>query len=105
MSVKDLCPNCVHSETCQTVYQRLGNQSGPSVAAAAFAAFLLPLLVFIAVLAVGRELLPSLLPNSTLQTLVGLLLAASLGFAAMLLTRGLLHSTNKDKTQGALKGE
>lgn len=105
MSVKDLCPNCVHSETCQTVYQRLGNQSGPSVAAGAFAAFLLPLLVFIAALAVAQKLLPNFLGNETHQILVALLLAVSISFAAVLLTRKLFHSENEDDTACKLKGE
>jgi Mn2+/Fe2+ NRAMP family transporter len=105
MSVKDLCPNCVHSETCQTVYRRLGNQSGPSVAAGAFAAFLLPLLVFIVVLAVSQKILPNFLNNETYQILVALLLAVSISFVAVLLIRGLFHPENEGNTVCKLKGE
>ena len=75
------------------------------MAGAAFAAFLLPLLVFIVALAVCREFLPSLFQNYILQTLFALLSSALLGFGAMLLTRKILRSANKDKTQGVLKGE
>ena len=105
MSVKDLCPNCVHSETCQTVYQRLGNQSGPSVAAGAFAAFLLPLLVFIVVLAVSEKVLPNFLNNETYQILAALLLAVSISFVAVLLIRGLFRPENEGNTVCKLKGE
>ena len=105
MSVKDICPNCVHSETCQAVYQRLGEQSGSSVTGGVFAAFLLPLLVFITTLVVGQNWLPNFFDNRLYGTLAALLFASLLGFASMLLARRVLYSTDKDKTQGALKGE
>lgn len=105
MSAKDLCPNCVYSRTCRSVYERLGKQGGPSVAAGAFAAFLVPLLVFITTLVVGQNWLPNFFDNRLYGTLAALLFASLLGFASMLLARSFLHLVKKDKTQGVLKGE
>lgn len=105
MSEESVCPNCVHSETCQTVYQRLGEQSGASVAPAAFGAFVLPLIIFIVSLAAGQKVLSIFLQNRTVVILAALLLALSISFAAVLLTRNLFHSENEDNTACKLKGE
>ena len=105
MFAKNLCPNCIHSETCRTVYERLGKQSGPSVAAGAFAAFLLPLLVFIVALAVGVKILPNYLRNEVHQVLVSLLLAVSISIAVVLLVRKPFRLESEGNSTCKLKGE
>ncbi|MHC4462298.1 MAG: SoxR reducing system RseC family protein [Planctomycetota bacterium] len=45
------CQDCNQRQNCQEVYQKLGKTKGPSVVFNTVAAFLLPILVFIASLA------------------------------------------------------
>jgi len=52
MTDAKFCQNCGQQHSCQEIYQQLGRAQGPSVALKAAIAFLLPIVVFIAVLAV-----------------------------------------------------
>ena len=52
MAQEQFCQNCGQRHNCQEIYRQLGHSQGPSVALKAAIAFLLPIVVFIAVLAV-----------------------------------------------------
>ncbi|MBN1788530.1 MAG: hypothetical protein JW806_09090 [Sedimentisphaerales bacterium] len=51
------CDSCGQKDSCQEVYQRLGNSKSPPVTLKVIQAFLLPLVLFIITLAVAERLL------------------------------------------------
>ena len=51
------CQGCSQKHDCQDIYQKLANLKGPSVALKVIIAFLLPILVFIIILAIFEEIL------------------------------------------------
>jgi len=57
MSQQKLCQECNQRHQCQEVYRQLGKAQGPSVVFKVIVAFLLPLVVFIAALAIFEEIL------------------------------------------------
>jgi hypothetical protein len=57
MAQQKFCQDCNQKHDCREAYQQLSNTKGPSVAAGAVVAFLLPILVFIASLAAFEAIL------------------------------------------------
>ena len=98
MVVKEPCPNCTQSKTCRSVYRQITGRHGPSVASRSFAAFLLPLLVFIAALAISRNAIPYFPDNYTIQTLVCFLFAAVAASVTIPLTRLFYRLHDNSKT-------
>jgi len=87
MASQRFCQNCIQKHDCQGVYEQLGNTSGPSVVLKVILAFLLPLIVFIASLAVFERLLAGTINNGRAQIALSLLLALLVVFVCMLITR------------------
>jgi len=69
------CKTCTQSQTCQTIYEKLGSDKVPSAAKKATIAFLLPMVVFITVLAVVQTTLTGRINNDSLRTLLGFVCA------------------------------
>ena len=52
----NICQECSQKESCKQAFEKLGNVKGPSVAIKSILAFLLPLVIFIAALAVLEKI-------------------------------------------------
>lgn len=94
MDNQEFCQGCEQQHSCQEVYRQLGNTKGPSVALKAVAAFLLPLMVFIATLAVSEAILAKL----QMQTAIGFLPALLAAFICILITKAVNKRFNKKQT-------
>ncbi len=57
MAKQNICQECSQKGSCQQAFEKLGNSKGPSVAIKSILAFLLPLVIFIAALAVFEKVL------------------------------------------------
>jgi uncharacterized protein YqhQ len=57
------CSDCLHGDDCKIAYEQLGKFTGPSVAVKALVAFLLPLGVFIASLALFGRIFKGVIEN------------------------------------------
>jgi len=51
------CQECSQKDSCRQVFAKLGNAEGPSVALKSILAFLLPLVIFIAALAIFEKII------------------------------------------------
>ena len=68
---------------CREVYQQLGKAEGPSVVFKVVAAFLLPLMVFIAALAASEKILAKVISSKEAQTALSFLLALAVTLSAV----------------------
>ena len=84
-SEKEFCSGCAQSHNCQSVYEHLGRQDGPSVAGQAFGAFLVPLLVFIAALGILEWVFACFVRSRSLQSILSFLSAALVSFVYVLI--------------------
>jgi hypothetical protein len=87
MDPQEICHECNQKNRCQEVYEKLGNIQGKSVVLKVLAAFLLPILVFIACLAGFDKILAKVTTIKELQTAAGLLLALLVTCMCVLITR------------------
>ena len=110
MPQEDFCQGCSQADKCQDVYRKLGKAEGTSVAWGVVAAFLLPLVVFIAVLAIFKGILANagvgvsqeaqnggLINAEELRTAISFLLALAVTFIFILIIKKVTGSTVKDK--------
>ena len=81
------CDKCGHKASCLEVFRRLGNIKGKSVVRSVLAAFVLPLVVFIAALAVAQQLLARYIDSAGLRTVVALLAAIVVAAACVIIVR------------------
>ncbi|MFH1372019.1 MAG: SoxR reducing system RseC family protein [Planctomycetota bacterium] len=75
MMQREPCDSCGQKASCQEVFRQLGNIRGKSVARSILAAFVLPLVVFIAALAAAQRFLTRYIDSAGLRAAVALLLA------------------------------
>jgi len=75
MTQHDPCDKCGQKMSCQQAFGRLGNIQGKSIVRSILAAFVLPLAVFIAALAITQQLLAKRVESVGLRTTLVLLLA------------------------------
>ena len=92
------CSDCVHSNDCKTAYEQLGKFTGPSVAIKAFVAFLLPIGVFIASLALFGRIFESIVEKRIPLTALSFLCALGVTLAFVFLLRCVTTHTDKKKT-------
>lgn len=97
MSQQKFCQNCSKKHECREVYRQLGKTEGPSVVFKVVVAFLLPLMVFIAALAVFEKILAKIVNTKPLQTALVFLLAASVTFALILIIRAISKQFSRDR--------
>lgn len=69
MSEKDICRRCPQQDKCRDVYDRMGNFSGQSVFFGVIQAFLLPLVIFVASLAIFEKVLANSIESAWLRVL------------------------------------
>lgn len=80
MAQQKFCQECSQKHDCQKIYQQLGNIEGPSIVVKVIFAFLLPLVVFIASLAVFESILAGAISTERAQTAISFLLAILVTF-------------------------
>lgn len=91
------CQECDQRRKCQEIYQRLGKAQGPSVVFKAVVAFLLPILIFIASLAIFEGILARTIDIKELRIALDFLLALSVTLATILITKVINRQLNKNK--------
>ena len=87
MAEQEFCQGCERADKCQDVYRRLGQASGPSVVFKVVIAFLVPMVVFIAALAVFEGILARAINTKALQTPLSFLLALLVTSALVLIIK------------------
>jgi len=97
MSQQKFCQNCDQRNKCQDVYQQLGKAKGPSVALKVVAAFLLPLVVFIASLVAFERILAGVIDTKGSQTVLGFLLALSAALICVLIIKAINKRPDKNR--------
>ncbi len=97
MPEQKFCKNCNQKHNCDEIYRKLGDVKGRSVAVKVVVAFLLPLVVFIASLAVFEEILAEATNIKALQTALSFLLALSVTFVCILIIKVIGRELRKDK--------
>ena len=89
MAEQKFCNHCDQKHDCQKVYEQLGNDKGPSVVFKAIVAFLLPVVVFIASLAVFEEIFTKAVNTKELQTLLSFLVALFITLVCILIIQAI----------------
>ena len=87
MTQQELCQQCSQRRDCGQVYEQLGRIEGPSVAKKVVLAFLLPLVVFMASLAVFERVLSPVAGVGQTRSALSFASAMSLTFVCMLLVK------------------
>jgi hypothetical protein len=89
MTQEKICQDCSQQQKCQEIYEKLGNITGSSVAVKAVVAFLLPILVFIASLAVFEAILD--------KAALSFVFALSVSFALILIIKAINRRVSNNK--------
>jgi hypothetical protein len=97
MDQQEICHSCNKKSGCQEVYEKIGNIQEDSIVLKVITAFLLPILVFIVSLAGFDKILAKVTTIKELQTAAGLLLALSVTFVCVLMTRAINKGLIKHK--------
>ena len=87
MTQQELCQQCNQRHNCGQVYERLGKTEGPSVVKKVVLAFLLPLVVFVASLAVFERVLLAVVSAGQTRSALSFALALLLTFVCILLAK------------------
>ena len=109
MTHEDFCSGCAQSHDCKDVYEQLGKSQGPNIARTAITAFLLPIAVFIAALALSDHVFKQSVTGQNLRFIVGFALAGCASFACILIVKAinvrLAKRLNPDKVEGDTKSK
>jgi len=95
MAQQEICQNCNQKHDCQEIYRQLGDTKCPSVVTKAVVAFLAPLMVFIAVLAVFEKILAQAINPEELRTVLSLLLALLAASVCILIIKAVSKQLSK----------
>ena len=97
MFQQKFCQDCNQKPQCRKVYQQLEKTQGPLVISKVLAAFLLPLMVFIAALVAFEKILAGRISTEELQTALSFLLALAVTFACIPITKAINRHLGKNK--------
>jgi hypothetical protein len=97
MEDKRICKDCFHKDNCSEIYRQMGRIKGKSVTLKVIVAFLLPLIIFIATLAIFQELTAGMIKSEGLQTILGLLAAFAAGFTCVLISKLLNREAGQNR--------
>ena len=87
MFQQKFCQECIQKRNCKEVYRQLGNTENPSVVFKVVIAFLVPLAVFIAALAIFKAILAGIINSKEVQTVLSFLLALSVTAVCILIIK------------------
>lgn len=88
MAEQKFCQGCIQRHDCQEVYRRLGKAQCSSVVSKTIVAFVMPIVVFIAVLAAFEALLAKSNAKS-FETLISFLLALGVTYICILIVKAI----------------
>lgn len=97
MSQQELCQQCNQRQDCGKVYEQLGKIEGPSIIKSVVLAFLLPMVVFIASLAVFERIFSGVISGGQARSAFSVALALSLTFVCILVAKALNRQFGLDK--------
>lgn len=97
MYKQNFCESCNQEHNCQEAYRQLGRAKGPSVVFKVLAAFLVPMVVFIASLAAFEQILAQALDAKELRTALSFLLALSITVVCIFVLKAINTQLGKDK--------
>ncbi|MBC8217302.1 MAG: hypothetical protein H8E73_02445 [Planctomycetes bacterium] len=97
MTQQELCQQCNQGQDCGQVYEQLGKIEGPSIVKKVVLAFLLPLVVFVASLAIFERMLSAVLSAGQARSALSFASALSLTFVCILLTKVINRQFGQDK--------
>jgi uncharacterized membrane protein len=97
MFQQKFCQECNQNHNCKEIYQQLGNTKNPSVVFRVVIAFLVPLVVFIAALAIFKAILAGIINSKEAQAALSFLLALSMTFAVVLVIKAINKKLSKNK--------
>jgi len=95
MKTDDTCSGCGQKETCRLAYEKMGRAEGPNVAWKAIVAFLVPIAVFISVLAGSQQLLQGRFEENML-ILASFILALCITLLVVFVIRALSGPNKKE---------
>ena len=95
MKTDDSCSGCGQKDTCRQAYEKMGRAEGPNVAPKAIVAFLVPIGVFIGVLAGSQQFLQDRLKENRL-ILVSFILALCMTLSVVFVIRALSGPNKKE---------
>ena len=98
MSEKEFCQDCGQRRNCGDIYRQLGRAEGPSVALKVVEAFVLPIVVFIAGLAVFEKILGGTITTKGLRTAFSALAALAVAFVCVLIIKVINIQAGKKRT-------
>lgn len=104
MAQEDFCSQCPQSHDCRAVYEQLGKSRGPNVVPKVVVAFLLPIAVFIAALAVSDYMLARAIAGKNLRIMVGFALAGCVSFVCILIVKAVNVRLAKRTGPGKVEG-
>ena len=97
MTQQELCQQCNQRQDCGQVYEQLGKIEGPSVVKKVVLAFLLPLVVFVASLAIFERMFSGVVSAGQARSALSFASALSLTFVCILLTKAINRQFGQDK--------
>ena len=97
MFQQKFCQECNQNRNCKEIYQQLGNTKNPSVVFKVVIAFLVPLVVFIAALAIFKAILAGIINSKEAQTVLSFLLALVVTSVSILVIKMIGRQLRKDK--------
>ena len=97
MIQQELCQQCNQRQDCGQVYEQLGKIEGPSIVKKVVLALLLPLVVFVASLAIFERILSAVTSAGQGRSALSFASALSLTFVCILLTNVINRQFGQDK--------
>ena len=90
MPDEDKCQSCESRDSCKEIYKQVGSSSEPSVTFRVLIAFLLPIAVFIIVLAISEKMLASKLNSQAAVTAISVITAVFITGLVVFIVRALV---------------
>ena len=97
MAQQELCQQCNQRRDCGQVYEQLGKVEGPSIVKKVVLAFLLPLVVFVASLAVFERMFSEVISAGQARSALSFASALLLTFVCILLAKVIDRRFGQDK--------
>lgn len=97
MEQQRICEDCYQKHDCKEIYRQLGNVKGQSITVKVILAFLLPLVIFIATMAIFEEFTAGVIESDRLQMTLSFFTALMASFACVLFSRFLNRKIGKNR--------
>lgn len=97
MTEQQNCQGCNQKQTCQDIYKKLANLQSWPMLVRVIVAFLLPIAVFVASLAIFERVFAKIINSKQSRTVIGFLVALSISFCVMLIAKVINRQFDKNK--------